>query len=74
MEVLQLFIIYPQGYESITTVIPAESKEVARQKAMSHPPIKELIGMGAKLMCVNVNDMMAMQGYNIEVSRVRVFH
>jgi hypothetical protein len=73
-EMLFLFLVAPKGYEQLTSVVVAPSKEIAGSKAMTNPAIKELTDMDVELTVVNVSSGMAVQGYNVNITKSGMFH
>jgi hypothetical protein len=73
-EMLFLFLVAPKGYEQLTSVVVAPSKEIASSKAMTNPAIKELTDMDVELTVVNVSSGMAVQGYNVNITKSGMFH
>lgn len=73
-EALQMFLVAPKGYEEMTSVIVAPTEQEARDKVSMNPSIKELLDQGVKLTSVNITVGMAMQGYNVDISKAGMFH
>jgi hypothetical protein len=73
-EILCLYLVAPKGFEEMTAVIIAPNARSAKDKMSSKPEVKELIDMGVKLVAVNITAGLAIQGYNITVSKTGMFH
>lgn len=73
-EGLSLFLVAPEGFEEMTSVIIATDKADARTKMKSRKAIKELTDMGVRLRVVDVSIGLAAQGYNLEITKTGMFH
>lgn len=75
MNEYSLFAVIPLEYEMHTCIVPAKSKELAKAKAVEkNKELQALVKGGCTLKCVNLTDQLLLQGYNLEVSRVDMYH
>jgi len=74
MTVFNLYFVYAQGYEKQSSIVVAETSQGAMEKASSHPALKELVELGAQLLCMDIDKALSSQGYTISVSRLGMYH
>lgn len=75
MNELSLYAVIPVGHEVHTCIVPALSKESAKTIATEKKePIKSLVESGCILRCIDLSIALLTQGYNIEVTRVGMYH
>lgn len=69
-----MYLVAPRGYEERASVVVAIDEEQARKKAYNHPAVKEVIDGGASWTTLDLTERLRKQGFNIDVSRVGMFH
>ncbi|APZ82289.1 hypothetical protein Goe2_c04900 [Bacillus phage vB_BsuM-Goe2] len=75
MSELSLYAIIPVGHEIHTCIVPAPSRQEAKSIATEKKDtIKTLVEGGCVLRCIDLSVALLTQGYNIEVTRVGMYH
>ncbi|WIT25982.1 hypothetical protein [Bacillus phage SPO1L1] len=75
MNELSLYAVIPVGHEIHTCIVPALSRDSAKSIATEKKEaIKALVKNGCVLKCVDLSVALLTQGYNIEVTRVGMYH
>lgn len=75
MNELNLYAVIPVGHEVHTCIVPASSKELAKSIATEkREVIKTLVKSGCILRCIDLSVALLTQGYNVEITRVGMYH